>query len=141
MSCLVKRCTFYWNCAQGEACRSGSCVQRCKNHENCELNESCCRYEARSGVCRRFCLGNRCENSQNFAPGEHCSGKYFKVCSNDRKCESEACDSKTETKSETGWGMAVGVVTFCCNCLFMRRLLFEKTKRLQGIKGIDTSKA
>ena len=122
MSCLGKRCTFYWNCALGETCRSGSCVQRCRNHDHCGLNESCCSYEGSSGVCRGSCLGNRCKNDQDCAPGEHCSGKYFKVRSNDRKCGSEACDSKTETKSETGGRIAGAVVTpftvvFVCLCV------------------------
>ena len=80
-------------------------------------------------MCRGSCLGNSCNNNQDCAPGEHCSGKYFKVCSNDRKGGCEACDSKTETKSETGWRIAVGLVTpftvvvvcLCVGCCSRKR--------------------
>ena len=120
---------LFFYCAQGEACHSGSCVQTCKNHEHCGLNESCCRHEERSGVCRGSCLGNSCKNNQHCAPGEHCSGKISKCVATTGKVDVRHATQKTETKSETGWRIAVALVTpftvvvvcLCVGCCSRKR--------------------
>ena len=111
------------DCAQGETCHHGLCVQKCKNREHCGLNKFCCGYQQSSGMCLTSCLGVSCQNDQDCASDEHCSGTHRvynkecprtltaracytngdcstgQCCGDNWNCTAGACDPEKESKS------------------------------------------